>query len=320
MTPEIPPVVFIGPTAPRQDVLSTLPDALVAPPCRRGDLYRHRILKHSIFLVVDGVFGGSLAVPPREVIDVIRDGAVVIGASSMGALRAADCFPAGAVGIGLVYRLYRRRAISSEDEVAVTFREDRPYPSLTEPLINMRVALRRAANRGLMKAADGVSIVAAAESKHYSQRTWSAAFKDAGIIPPMMTQEFLREVDAKRQDAKLALRTVENWLRMGAIRSKPPKYGPGVFGLLGEGREREPDPLDGTRIDAIRADLLEWILASGYINRMHLPGLFNAGDHQQADGREGRYALERDKHFARPGRRFRRVQCVQSSGEGGTST
>ncbi|RWN98054.1 MAG: hypothetical protein EOS06_25130 [Mesorhizobium sp.] len=270
---ELPPIVFIGPTASREDVLSVLPDALVARPCRRGDLYRYRILKHSIFLIIDGVFGGSLAVPPREVIDVIKDGAVVIGASSMGALRSADCYPAGALGIGIVYRLYRRRAISSEDEVAVTFREDRPYPSLTDPLINIRVALRRAVNLGVMTTADGVSIVAAAKSTHYSHRTWSAAFKDAGVIPPMATQEFLKGADAKRQDAKLAFRRLEKWLRTGALRPQPPKYGPGLFGLLDEGRERGPDPLDGTKIDAIRDDLVAWIVVSGYIHRMHLHGL-----------------------------------------------
>jgi hypothetical protein len=42
---------------------------------------------------------------------------------------------------------------------------------------------------------------------------------------------------------------------------------------LDEGRERGPDPLDGTKIDAIRDDLLAWIVVSGYIHRMHLHGL-----------------------------------------------
>lgn len=269
----LPPVVFIGPTAPPQDVLSALPNALVRPPCRRGDLYRYRILKHPIFLIIDGVFGGPLAIPPREVIDVIQDGAVVVGASSMGALRAADCSPAGALGIGMVYRLYRLRAISSENEVAVTFREDQPYPSLTEPLINIRVALRRAVKRGLMTSADSLSIVAAAESKHYSQRTWSEAFKDAGVRPPMATQQFLRDVDVKRLDANLAFLRVAKWLRMGSLRPDPPSYGTRLFGLLGEGRERAPDPLDGSKLDDIRADLLTWLLVSGYIHRMHLPAL-----------------------------------------------
>src|SRR4051794_35601061 len=112
------PVVFLGPTCPAEDVLSILPDAMVVPPVRRGDLYRYRILKHSLFVVIDGVFCTAPAVSPREVVDVLADGATVIGASSMGAIRAADCAPAGAIGIGEVYGLYRRRILSSEDEVA----------------------------------------------------------------------------------------------------------------------------------------------------------------------------------------------------------
>ena len=271
VTNALPPDVFLGPTAPAQDVLSVLPDALVVPPCRRGDLYRYRIFKHSIFLIIDGVFGGSLAVSPREVVDVIDDGAVVIGASSMGALRAVDCYPKGALGIGIVYRLYRLRAISSEDEVAVTFRQDRPFPPLTDPLINMRVALRRAVRRGLMTAADSLSIVAAAEAKHYSDRTWSLAFRDAGVMPSMTAQQFLRWVDVKRQDANLAFRRVAEWLRMGCLLPAPPQYGVRLFGLLEEGRERAPDPLDGTTIDEIRADFLTWLTISGYIRKMQLP-------------------------------------------------
>lgn len=267
MTTTPPPVVFVGPTFPAEDVLSVLPNALIRPPVRRGDLYRYRILKHSIFLVVDGDFGNTLAISPREVLDVLGDGAVVIGASSMGALRAADCAPGGARGIGIVYRLYQQRAISSEDEVAVVYREDQPFPPLTESLVNIRVALRRAVRRGLITTGDGMRIVAAAASMHYSGRTWRDVFASAGVTPSMTAQHFLQAVDVKRRDADVAFRRVAAWLSQDRLRPEAPKYGPQLFGLLEEGRERSPDPLDGADSDEIAVDFIRWLFASGYARR-----------------------------------------------------
>jgi len=68
-------------------------------------------------VIIDGVFHQEPAVPPREILDVLEDGAVIVGASSMGALRAAECWPAGMRGVGTIYRLYRRGALKSDDEV-----------------------------------------------------------------------------------------------------------------------------------------------------------------------------------------------------------
>ena len=200
-TMRMPPVVFLGPSAPASDILSILPDAIIRPPARRGDLYAYRILKHEFFLVIDGAFGNVLSISPREVVDVVRDGAVVVGASSMGALRAADCFPAGAHGVGTIFRLFKDRVISAEDEVAVLFREDLPFPPLTEPLINMRIALRRATRKGLVRALEAEKIISAAQSLHFTLRTWPRVYQAAGCYLSSEMLNFLREIDTKRADA-----------------------------------------------------------------------------------------------------------------------
>jgi hypothetical protein len=113
------------------------------PPIRRGDLYRDRLLGFRVFVILDGVFGQELAVSPREAIDVARDGAVVVGACSMGAIRAAECWPAGVEGVGAVYRLFRRGALTSDAEVAVAFSPEPPYRPVSVPLVNVRYALSR---------------------------------------------------------------------------------------------------------------------------------------------------------------------------------
>ena len=258
----MPPVVFLGPSAPASDILSILPDAIIRPPARRGDLYTYRILRHELFLILDGAFGNVLSISPREVVDVVREGAVVVGASSMGALRAADCFPAGVSGVGIIFRLFNARAISSEDDVAVLFREDTPFPALTEPLVNMRIALRRATRKGLVAATEAESIIAAAQSLHFTRRTWHGAYQKAGRHPTSEVLDFLQAIDTKRSDAILAANKVSKLLEAG--RGSLRGYrSPQLFGLLGDGRERAADALCGVDRQQIEAEFIEWLCCSG---------------------------------------------------------
>ncbi|MEO1313396.1 MAG: TfuA-like protein, partial [Pseudomonadota bacterium] len=164
------PVVYLGPSARPEAVLRHLPDAVLRPPIKRGDLHRDRLLRFSVFVVIDGVFAQEEALSPREVVDVIADGGRFVGAASMGALRAADCAPAGALGVGAVYRLFRRRVISSEDEVAVTFLPG--VGAVTLSLVSIRWALHRGWRRGALSRARAEALFAAAQALPYTERTW----------------------------------------------------------------------------------------------------------------------------------------------------
>ncbi|WP_244512769.1 TfuA-like protein [Ensifer sp. LC163] len=242
--------------------MSILPGAIIRPPARRGDLYACRILKHEFFLVLDGAFGNVLSISPREVVDVVQDGAVVVGASSMGALRAADCSPAGVHGAGIIFRLFKDRIISAEDEVAVLYREDRAYPSLTEPLINMRIALRRAIRNGLVEAAEAEEVISAAQLLHFTLRTWPRAYQKAGRHLSGELRDFLTAIDTKRTDAVQAANKV---LKLLEVDRGPPRASrsPQLFGLLGDGRERAPDALSGADRQQIEAEFIEWLCCSG---------------------------------------------------------
>ncbi len=274
----MPPVVFLGPSAPASDILSVLPHATIRPPARRGDLYAYRILKHNLFLILDGSFGGVLAISPREVVDVATDGAVVVGASSMGALRAADCSPAGVVGVGVISRLFRTRRISSEDEVVVQYHEERPFPALTEPLINVRLAVRRAERKGLIATSDAEKIIAAAQSLHFTHRTWLRILKEAECHLSADTITFLRGVDVKRADAVLAAKRIAEIY--GIASYIPPSRTSDLFGLLDEGRERRSiDLIDSAMRQQIEATFVEWLWLSGRAGKY----LGDANDWQQED-------------------------------------
>lgn len=257
-------VVFVGPSCPHDLVRAALPDALIAPPVRRGDLYRFRLFNFSVFVILDGVFTNLLAVSPREVIDVLQDGAAVIGASSMGALRAVDCGPAGAIGHGRVYRLFRRRVLSSEDEVAVVYLPEDPCPALSQSLVNIRFALHRARRSGLLTSSVAAALARSAESLPYERRTWSDVADRARVRLTVPQLAALNACDVKRDDALSCCRWTARKLRDGGISAAPRQDRTQPLGTLMHCRERTWDPLDGEHPDRLLPAFLDWLWVSGH--------------------------------------------------------
>lgn len=265
---DAPPLVFLGPSAPPSDVHALLPGAEIRPPVRRGDLYQARLLRYSVFIVIDGVFAQQESIPPREIVDVLRDGAAVIGAASMGALRATDCYPAGAHGIGTVYRLLRCGAIGSEDEVAVVFDTDKPFPALTESLVSMRVALRHAVRAGVMKAQQARALVTVAGSLPYGERTWKNVFEKTGQDLGESAFSRLRsDIDIKRRDACVTFRRIARRREQDSAWFRRPRRARAVFGGMVAARERPADGLLGRSQSDVEAGFLLWMLFSGRANR-----------------------------------------------------
>lgn len=258
------PLVYLGPSAPADEILNILPQAVIRPPVRRGDLYRDRMLRFSVFVILDGVFAQEDAISPREVVDVLEDGAAVLGAASMGALRAVDCAPAGAEGAGLVYRLFQRAAVSSEDEVAVIFQPERAYPSASLSLIHIRVALRRAVRTGRLNSATAEKLVLAAQSLHFSRRSWRAIANTAGIAP--LSSELRRELDGwdpKRSDSRQLCKLVANRLSKDPKWADRPRKGQRFSGLTRRHRQLPEDPLRGQDEAQLCAGFQVWLFASG---------------------------------------------------------
>jgi hypothetical protein len=130
------PIVYLGPSLPRREA----EQALVAdyrPPVKRGDLPRQF---DGLIIIIDGEFGQSLSVSPNEILRLLDQGTRVIGASSMGALRAAELYPYGMQGCGWIFEAYRSGRLVADDEVAVTY-SPLDLTALTVPVINVRVWL-----------------------------------------------------------------------------------------------------------------------------------------------------------------------------------
>ncbi|HII05894.1 MAG TPA: TfuA-related McrA-glycine thioamidation protein, partial [Methanotrichaceae archaeon] len=139
-------VVFLGPSldiARAEEIL----EADYRPPAKRGDVFRAAKEGAKIVGIIDGVFFQDSAVAHKEVLHVLEMGVVVVGASSMGALRAAELHTFGMEGVGEIFRLYREGLLISDDEVALIF-DPINFNPLSEPLVNIRDNVRAAKENG----------------------------------------------------------------------------------------------------------------------------------------------------------------------------
>jgi hypothetical protein len=101
-------IVFSGPSIAEAEVYR-LAAVTHAAPIKRGDLAA--VDDYDVIVILDGEFGQNLSVSPKEILAVLERGKTVIGASSMGALRASELDRSGMIGVGWVYDHFRRSAV-----------------------------------------------------------------------------------------------------------------------------------------------------------------------------------------------------------------
>lgn len=145
------PIIYLGPTLSREEATKTL-DADYRDPAKKGDflmLSRDSDEKKYVGFV-DGVFLHDYPPSPIEVYHLAtRKNIELIGASSLGALRAVELEKFGMKGIGKIFQLYKNGIINADDEVAVTFvRENNILQS--EAMIDIRFNLFLAYKKGII--------------------------------------------------------------------------------------------------------------------------------------------------------------------------
>ncbi len=209
-------IVFLGPSLELTAAEKILP-AEYRPPAKRGDLIAAARDGATIIGLIDGVFHQESAVAHREILAAIKHGITVVGASSMGALRAAEMDTLGMVGIGEVYRMYKNGELDSDDEVALVF-DPSSGLALSEPLINIRFTLKLARDTGIIDKDAHDALLVSARSLFYPKRTYRALVAGAGdALDKKIRERFLDWVigsacDQKREDAVAALEYIRDSL------------------------------------------------------------------------------------------------------------
>jgi len=170
-------LVFIGPTLPADEVAARLPGARVMPPVAVGDVLRAaRDRRVRRIAIVDGYFERMAAVWHKEILVALERGIAVWGAASMGALRAAELAPFGMIGVGAIYRAYRRGELVADDEVAVAhLPAERGFRAVSDALVDIRFALARTA----VSQRTRDRVIELARARFYRERTWPALLADA---------------------------------------------------------------------------------------------------------------------------------------------
>ncbi|MFD7831224.1 TfuA-like protein [Kitasatospora sp. NPDC059803] len=166
--------VFTGPTlAPDEPVLAASTVCL-HPPARHGDLYRTEIAPGDTTVLIDGLYHHAPALRHKEILAALGRGVRVIGAASIGALRAAELEPYGMLGIGRIFDWYADGVISGDDEVAVAHVADGTHRALTWPLVNLRHVMVFARAEGVVTPAKATALLTAFAGVYYAQRTLGA--------------------------------------------------------------------------------------------------------------------------------------------------
>lgn len=198
--------VFVGPSLP-EGARPVVQGVTYAPPAARGDV-ESAAENFDAILLIDGVFHSELAVTPKEICRSLQR-VTLYGTASMGALRAVECRPYGAVALGAIARWYASGTIDGDDEVAIAM-HPQTHAALSVPSVNVRYVAWLACRRGILDRQSAREWVHAARTTiYYQERSWPGAIACAPAAARAALLEIARrEGDLKRWDAQFALRRV----------------------------------------------------------------------------------------------------------------
>ena len=160
-------IVFSGPSISAAEV-QRLAACSHAPPIRRGDLAAAD--DHDVFVILDGEFGQSMSVTPKEILAVLGRGKTVIGAASMGALRASELDRSGMIGVGWVYEYFRGCAVRRDADVALVY-SPFDFKPMTVPMVDLEYWMEQAAAAGLIRNKEKAMLLKLARSIFFADRT-----------------------------------------------------------------------------------------------------------------------------------------------------
>jgi hypothetical protein len=196
-------IVFTGPSISMEEASDIL-KADYRPPIKRGDIIYALNSNPDVIVIIDGVFHQEPAVSHREILEAIKRGVKVVGASSMGALRASELDDMGMIGIGYVYQQYKSGSVESDDDVAVILNPE-TYQQLSDSLISINYNLKKAHDHGILSESELLIMLDVSKSIYYPKRSYEKIFKESNLDEKIIDslKKFIIEhgCDVKRNDA-----------------------------------------------------------------------------------------------------------------------
>ncbi|NEJ74844.1 antibiotic resistance protein [Rhizobium phaseoli] len=208
-------IIFAGPSLPDAALLAG--EAIrVLPPAVQGDVLAQVEQGANVIGLIDGGFEYAAPVWHKEILHALSLGVAVLGAASMGALRAAECHPFGMIGIGRIFEDYRSGRLVDDAAVALIHAPSAlSSKPLTIPLVNVSATLDAMEDRGLLAAGLRQKLEDAASAIFFKKRTWRAIVEQCADMaepgrPQLLAALVSNSVDQKRIDALELLKAVQD--------------------------------------------------------------------------------------------------------------
>lgn len=205
-------VLFAGPSLSGQEYDRGGLD--VRPPARQGDLYRAVLDGADAIGLIDGVFGFVPSVWHKEILFALKQGIPVLGAASLGALRAAECAAYGMVPVGPIAESYASGARNEDADVCLAHAPaELDFMPLSEPLVDVEATVAAMD----VTAAEAIALRLAANAIYFADRTVEAIVGGAGLDGSFAERYRAARVRAKTADALLLVER---------LKALPPGRGP----------------------------------------------------------------------------------------------
>ena len=193
-------LLFAGPSL--AGVTPDLGDIELRPPAAHGDLARAVLAGATVIGLVDGLFEAVAAVWHKEILFALSRGVLVLGAASMGALRAAECAAFGMEPVGAIALSCLDGSRDDDADVGLVHAPaELGYLPLTEPMVDIEATLARLAALDLLSRDEQRRIIEHAGAIFFGARTVDV------IVPPMLADRrsaILAAYDTHRMRQKQA--------------------------------------------------------------------------------------------------------------------
>ena len=223
-------VMFVGPSLGDAAVPSNVERL---PPAIGGDLSRLLGNLPSAVGLVDGCFGTAPSVWHKEILALLAAGVPVLGAASLGALRAAELSAFGMVGVGRVFEAYREGAVIRDDAVMLVHG---PFElgsrALTVALIDAEAAIDRVP----LPDRDRRMLQRIVRTTPYYERSWDRCLRTftarTGLEPPIAAETLIAQPSIKQADTLMLMRLLQDGLTHAPVGLPDPPITAGYARLL----------------------------------------------------------------------------------------
>lgn len=166
-------ILFVGPTlhgAVFNHTIAEYPDIICRGPAKQGDIAEAVLNGATAIGLIDGRYEDVAAPWHKEILFALSKQVYVLGAGSLGALRAAECCSFGMIGVGEIFeRLCRGEIVDDSDVAQIHGPAELDYLPLSEPRVNIEATFRYLAARGT---------ITSVQFEHLNQIAQSIFFKE----------------------------------------------------------------------------------------------------------------------------------------------